>query len=245
MNCPKLVPSWSCWKTPDNGQRNCPKYVEFHSINKFEKLMPLVGYVIRILKHGDEESKEWTVQHVSSFPFPSPPTPIIPEIVYTSLISIIFRSNGNIIPLFFIFIFFLSLQITPCCPFYLLRPSTPHPTITILYLFFYLFHFLPSVSFYHHNHHHFPWASGPNMTVSLSPCRKWPAIILRNSLQSSVFLSLSCIFLVPSIFFPRTATASFLLSRYKQRWQMAKENITGLLRTFEASPGSTLLAFFL
>ena len=25
------------WKTPDNGQRNCPKYVDFHSKNKFEK----------------------------------------------------------------------------------------------------------------------------------------------------------------------------------------------------------------
>jgi hypothetical protein len=44
----ELVPSWSCskavykpvrhisllhvqWKTPDDGQRNCPKHVEFHS----------------------------------------------------------------------------------------------------------------------------------------------------------------------------------------------------------------------
>ena len=25
------------WKTPDDGQRNCPKHVEFHSKNKFEK----------------------------------------------------------------------------------------------------------------------------------------------------------------------------------------------------------------
>ena len=48
------VPSWSCsqtvskpvwhipllcvqWKTPDDGQRNCPKCVEFYSKNKFEK----------------------------------------------------------------------------------------------------------------------------------------------------------------------------------------------------------------
>jgi len=54
------VPSWSCsqavskslWhipllyvqsKTPDYGQRNCPKHVEFHSKNKFEKLMYQVG----------------------------------------------------------------------------------------------------------------------------------------------------------------------------------------------------------
>ena len=36
-----------CW-TPDNGQRDCPKLVEFHSKNKFEKLLHLVGFVIRI-----------------------------------------------------------------------------------------------------------------------------------------------------------------------------------------------------
>jgi len=31
------------WKTPDDGQRNCPKHVEFYSKNKFEKLVHLVG----------------------------------------------------------------------------------------------------------------------------------------------------------------------------------------------------------
>jgi len=35
-------------KTPDDGQRNCPKNVEFYSGNKFEKLVHLVGFVIRI-----------------------------------------------------------------------------------------------------------------------------------------------------------------------------------------------------
>jgi hypothetical protein len=55
-----MVPSWSykivwhipllCvqWNTPDDGQRNCPKHVEFHSKNKFEKLVHLVGFIIRI-----------------------------------------------------------------------------------------------------------------------------------------------------------------------------------------------------
>ena len=38
------VQSW----TRDDGQRDCPKYVEFHSKNKFEKLVQLVGFVIRI-----------------------------------------------------------------------------------------------------------------------------------------------------------------------------------------------------
>ena len=37
------------WKTPDDGQRNCPKHVEFHSKNKFEKLVHLVGFSIRNL----------------------------------------------------------------------------------------------------------------------------------------------------------------------------------------------------
>ena len=35
------------WKTPDDGQRNCPKHVEFYSKNKFEKLLHLVGFVLR------------------------------------------------------------------------------------------------------------------------------------------------------------------------------------------------------
>jgi len=59
------VPSWSCsqavskpvwhipllcvqWKTPDDGQRSCPKHVEFYSKNKLEKLVHLVGFITRI-----------------------------------------------------------------------------------------------------------------------------------------------------------------------------------------------------
>ena len=34
------------WRT-DNGQRNCPKHVEFHSKNKSEKLVHPVGLIIR------------------------------------------------------------------------------------------------------------------------------------------------------------------------------------------------------
>jgi len=54
----KPVQSWSCsqtvskpvwhipllclqWKTPDDGQKNCPKHVEFYSKNKFEGLVHL------------------------------------------------------------------------------------------------------------------------------------------------------------------------------------------------------------
>jgi len=37
------------WKTPDDGQMNCPKHIEFYSKNKFQKLLHLVGFIIRIL----------------------------------------------------------------------------------------------------------------------------------------------------------------------------------------------------
>jgi len=33
---------------PDDGQKNCPKPVESYSKNKFEKLVRLVGFIIRI-----------------------------------------------------------------------------------------------------------------------------------------------------------------------------------------------------
>ena len=35
-------------KIPDDGQRNCPKHVEFYSKNKLEILVHLVGFIIRI-----------------------------------------------------------------------------------------------------------------------------------------------------------------------------------------------------
>jgi hypothetical protein len=35
------------WITPDDGQRKCPKHVEFHFQNKFENLVHLVGFIIR------------------------------------------------------------------------------------------------------------------------------------------------------------------------------------------------------
>ena len=71
-NC---VPSWSCsqvvcktvwhisllcvqWKTPDDGQRNCSKHVEFHFKNKFEKLVHLVGFIIRKERNGYLNSGE-------------------------------------------------------------------------------------------------------------------------------------------------------------------------------------------
>ena len=35
------------WKTPEGGQRNCPKYVDFYSKNKYEKSVHLVGFIVR------------------------------------------------------------------------------------------------------------------------------------------------------------------------------------------------------
>jgi len=35
-------------KTPDDGQRICPKHEDFYSKNKFKKLVYLIGFVIRI-----------------------------------------------------------------------------------------------------------------------------------------------------------------------------------------------------
>ena len=74
------VPSWSCsqgdskpvwhipllcvqWKTPDNGQRNCPKHVEFDSKNKFEKLVNIVGFIIII--YDDAPSPELQKSYVA------------------------------------------------------------------------------------------------------------------------------------------------------------------------------------
>jgi len=37
------------WKTPDDGQRNCPKHVDFYSKIKSEKLAHPVGFIIRMV----------------------------------------------------------------------------------------------------------------------------------------------------------------------------------------------------
>jgi hypothetical protein len=37
------------WKTPDDGQRNCPKHVEFLDKNKFEKLVRVLVLLKRNL----------------------------------------------------------------------------------------------------------------------------------------------------------------------------------------------------
>ena len=45
------------WKTPDDGQRNCPKHIEFYSKNKFEKLVHLFGFYY---KNSSRCTVTWT-----------------------------------------------------------------------------------------------------------------------------------------------------------------------------------------
>ena len=49
-------------QTPDDGQRNCPKHAEFYSKNKFEKLVHLVGFIIRI--YHDARSSECQIRFI-------------------------------------------------------------------------------------------------------------------------------------------------------------------------------------
>ena len=50
--------------TPDDGQKICPKHVDFYSKNKFGKLVHLVGFIIRI--YHDARSYECQICFVSS-----------------------------------------------------------------------------------------------------------------------------------------------------------------------------------
>jgi len=47
-------------KTRDDGHRNCPRHAEFYSKNKFEKLVHLVGFIIRI--YQDARSSECQIR---------------------------------------------------------------------------------------------------------------------------------------------------------------------------------------
>ena len=39
-------------KIPDDGHRNCPKHAEFYSKNKFDKLVHLFGFIVRMYHDG-------------------------------------------------------------------------------------------------------------------------------------------------------------------------------------------------
>jgi hypothetical protein len=57
-------------KTPDDGQRNCPKHVEFYSKSKFEELLYLVGFIIKIYHVSRSSERQsiflyfWALIHI-------------------------------------------------------------------------------------------------------------------------------------------------------------------------------------
>jgi hypothetical protein len=53
-------------KTPNDGEKTCLKHVEFHSKNKFENLVHLVGFIIRNLSRCNVKIA-YTVQTRSSY----------------------------------------------------------------------------------------------------------------------------------------------------------------------------------
>jgi hypothetical protein len=58
------------WIIPDDGQRKCPKHVEFHFQKKFEKLVHLVGFIIRkfVTMHGHMNVTMYGHMNVKYFP---------------------------------------------------------------------------------------------------------------------------------------------------------------------------------
>jgi len=46
------------WKTPDDGRRNRLKHVEFFSKNEFDKLVHLVGFIIRIYHYSRSPERQ-------------------------------------------------------------------------------------------------------------------------------------------------------------------------------------------
>jgi len=53
------------WKTPDDGQRNYAKHVGFYSKNKFEKLVHLVGFIIRIFHDARSPERHIRTEYFS------------------------------------------------------------------------------------------------------------------------------------------------------------------------------------
>ena len=54
-------------RTPGDGQRNCPKHVEFYSKNKFEKLVYLVGFIIRLYRDARSPERQNDERHLVFF----------------------------------------------------------------------------------------------------------------------------------------------------------------------------------
>jgi len=67
-------------KTPDDGQRSCPKHAGFYSKNKFEKSVHLVGFIIRI--YHDVRSPERQICLFKQKLYPHSPYPTVCKCVH-------------------------------------------------------------------------------------------------------------------------------------------------------------------
>jgi hypothetical protein len=69
FHCTHSKPVWHIpllcvqWKTADDGQRNCPKHVEINCKNTFEKLVHLVGFIIRIYHDARSPEHQFITMH--------------------------------------------------------------------------------------------------------------------------------------------------------------------------------------
>ena len=74
------------WKTPDDEQRNCPKHVEFHCKNKFEKSVHLVGLyykkLITMQGHINDKLKKKNCQNIYLLFIKTNKTPLL-DVIYS------------------------------------------------------------------------------------------------------------------------------------------------------------------
>ena len=61
-------------KTTADGQRNSQKHVEFYSKNKFDKLVYLFGFIIRIYHDARSPERQNTLVYIHNKFTKSPPT---------------------------------------------------------------------------------------------------------------------------------------------------------------------------
>ena len=59
------------WKPPDDGQRNCPKHLQFYSKNKFEKLVHLFGLILRVCHYARSPERQICFLYVRGMAFSS------------------------------------------------------------------------------------------------------------------------------------------------------------------------------
>jgi len=83
------------WKTPDNGQWNCPKHVEFYCKNKFGKLLHLVGFVIRIYHEARPPERQICLLHVSNIMCSSSGRPLVLAVCYGMFVVYLCKQSSR------------------------------------------------------------------------------------------------------------------------------------------------------